>query len=105
MHNLVFRSSESSILEDFKLLLLRTIYGLKYKKGYIWSFLYNHHFAKLHFIIIDCYKLKQVIIYFLQKSYIFSPPPCVGTRMSIPLLYYIAIMLVEGSLPFPSLGE
>ncbi len=34
-------------------------------------FLYNHHFAKLHFIIIDCYKLKQVIIYFLQKAYIF----------------------------------
>ena len=65
---------------------------------------YNHHFAKLHFIIIDCYKLKQKIIYFLQKSFIFSYPPCVGTRTSIPLLY-IAIMLVEGSLPSPSLGE
>ena len=39
----------------------RAIYGL----------FYNYHFTKLYFIIIYCNKLKNIIIYFLQKSYIF----------------------------------
>lgn len=65
----------------------RTIYGLKYKKGHIWSFLYNHHFAKLHFIIIDYYKFNEYdfhYVVFQGPKGSFGVPHLVRSTFGIP---------------------